>query len=225
MILAGGGNADKSNIVDEFFISLLPRKKFLFIPQAIAPKICSYTEAEEWIHKPTAFKGIEIVTWENIEHKSLEDLLEFDAVYLMGGNTFELLFQLRTSGLLELIPQYLESGKTVYGISAGAYVLGKDIQDRIPPDNDDKNAIGLKDLNALNLLNGYSVHCHYLPEHDKQLFTFNKRAQNPLIAIPEDSGVYVQNGTYLALGKSPVYLFKNDGSKTEINPNSHFSLA
>lgn len=224
MILAGGGNAEQSKLVDEFFVALLPRKKFLFIPHAIAPKQWSFEKAREWIHKGRSFQSIKIVMWETIKHKSLDDLMEFDAIYLMGGNTFELLFQLRTSGFLDLMQQYLASGKTIYGISAGAYVPGKDIQDRIPPDREDKNAIGLKDLDALNLLEGYSVHCHYLAKHDKALFTFNKKVRNPLIAIPEDAGVYAKDKEYLALGNSSVYLFKNDGTKTEIRPGQQFNL-
>ena len=225
MILAGGGNAEKSSGVDKFFLGLLPRRKFLFIPHAMAPKFWSYEKTLEWVRKPQAFKDVEIVMWRDIENKTLQDLDEFDAIYLMGGNTFELLYQLRTSGFLKLIPQFIASGKLVYGISAGAYVLGKGIEDRIPPDNEDKNARGLKDLSALNLLQGYSVHCHYLPVHDEALFTFNKTVRNPLIAIPEESGVHVDGTSCVVLGRKPVYLFTNDGTKTEINPGTNFQIS
>jgi len=224
MILAGGGNAEQSQLVDEFFLQFLPREKFLFIPHAVAPKLWNYERALEWIHKPKAFQDIEIVMWEDISGKTLEDLGDFDAIYLMGGNTYELLHQLRESNFLELIPQFLDTNRIVYGISAGAYVLGKDITDRIPPEDEDKNKIGLKDLSSLNLLQNYNIHCHYISEHDEALLEFEKEYKIPLLAIPERSGIHADGESYTALGYEPVCIFREDGDKEVIEPDTTFSL-
>ncbi len=224
MILAGGGNAQQSKAVDEFFLQFLPRKRFLFIPHAISPKLWKHEKALEWIHKPKSFENIDIAMWKDIHRKTADDLEEFDALYLMGGNTYELLYQLRSSDFLTVIRDFLGKGKMVYGISAGAYVLGKDIQDRIPPEDEDKNSIGLQDLSALNLVKNHNVHCHYIPEHDNLLFEFEKRTQIPLVAIPETSGVFVDGDHCHSLGSAPVYIFQKNGQKIEIAPNTEFSL-
>lgn len=224
MILAGGGNAEQSELVDEFFVQFLPRRRFLLIPHAVAPKLWGYEKTLEWIHKPKAFQDIEIVMWEDISGKTLEDLGDFDAIYLMGGNTYELLHQLRESNFLELIPRFLDTGKMMYGISAGAYVLGKDISDRIPPEDEDKNKIGLKDLSSLNLLQNYNVHCHYVSEHDRALLDFVHEYKIPLFAIPERSGVYVNGKSYTALGYEPVCIFHENGTKEVLKPDATFSL-
>ena len=224
MILAGGGDAEQSNQIDAFFLEHLPKRKFLFIPHAIAPKLWTYERAFAWIQKPKAFEDVDIVMWKDLKGKTVDDLAVFDAIYLMGGNTFELLYQLKESAFISLMRTFLENGKIVYGISAGAYVLGKDIQDRIPAEDEDKNKIGLRDLSALNLLCGYNVHCHYLPEHNEQLLEFVKKYQTPLIAIPERSGVYVDGANCLSLGYEPVYLYQKGGERVVIEPNTQFFL-
>ncbi|NOS67594.1 MAG: type 1 glutamine amidotransferase-like domain-containing protein [Candidatus Peribacteraceae bacterium] len=224
LILAGGGTPEQSMKVDQFFAGHLSGKKMLFIPHAISPKLWSYEKAFEWIQKSKAFGGLEIVMWKDLQGKTEQDMKEFDALYLMGGNTFELLHQLRTSGILELIRKFLENGKIVYGISAGAYVLGKDIQDRIPPEDEDKNAIGLEDLSALNLLKNYNVHCHYIPQHEEALMDFEEKSNIPLLAIPEESGIFVNGDKCLSLGTEPVFIFKKNVQKVEIAPNTEFSL-
>ncbi len=38
IILAGGGDSDQSELVDEYFSELKPKMNMLFIPQAVAPK-------------------------------------------------------------------------------------------------------------------------------------------------------------------------------------------
>jgi len=224
IILAGGGNADQSNLVDEYFSNLKPNMNMLFIPQAIAPKQSTFEEAFDWIHKPEAFKDISITMWKRLHDKTIEDIREFDAIYIGGGNTYELLHQLRESGFLSLISEAIKMDKIIYGISAGAYVLGKDISERLPSDDKNKNAIGLDDLSALDLLNGYKVHCHYSSDHDKHLFDFEKQHHTPLIAVPETSGVVVEDTSCQVLGREPVSIFSPDGKKTVYRPNSSFYI-
>lgn len=196
----------------------------LFIPQAIAPKQSTFEEAYGWIQKPEAFQNMSITIWKRLHDKTIEDIREFDTIYIGGGNTYELLHQLRESGFLSLISEAIKMDKIIYGISAGAYVLGKDIGERLPSDDKNKNAIGLDDLSALDLLNGYKVHCHYTPDHDKDLNDFERKHQAPLIAIPETSGVVVEDSHCIVVGHEPVSIFSADGTKKVHQPNSSFSL-
>src|SRR5690242_16991774 len=127
LILAGGGNAIQSQLVDEYFADLLPRGTFLYLPQATAPQPWSFDQAYEWIHRPKAFRNLRIEMWEDLADKTYQQLEPFDAIYLMGGNTFVLLHELRKSKFDVLLREFLKSGRIIYGISAGAIVLGEDI--------------------------------------------------------------------------------------------------
>ena len=74
MILAGGGNAEQSTLVDEYFSDLIPKMKMLFIPQAVSPSHWSYEKALEWIHKPTAFRDFSITMLKDLNGKTIDDL-------------------------------------------------------------------------------------------------------------------------------------------------------
>ncbi len=225
-ILGGGGDANQSKEVDEFFSALLPRKKFLFIPHAVAPKIWSFEKTYEWIQKPEAFKDIEITMWEDITNKTLSDLKKFDAVYIMGGNTFTMLDQLKKTHFLDLLPDFLDTKKLVYGISAGAILMGKSIAiAEIGPNGEgDTNEIGISALDGLNLLKDYTVYTHYLESEDDQLFAYSTEHSSPIIGIPEESGIYVDGKDLKALGSKPIVVLKNN-EKTVYEVGKKFALS
>jgi peptidase E len=224
IILAGGGNAEQSHLVDEYFSELEPAMKMLFIPQAISPKQWSYDKALDWINKPNAFRNVSITMWRDINNKSIKDIKEFDSIYIMGGNTYELLYQLRSTGFLAIISESIKLGKTVYGISAGAYVLGRSVNERIPSNDENKNAVGLSNLDALDALSGYNAHCHYDSNHDRHLFDFEKKYCIPLIAIPETSGIVIENGFGKVVGYDPISVFNTNEKKTVYQPGQSFQL-
>lgn len=59
--------------------------------------------------------------------KDLEEvLMDFDAIFVGGGNTFYLSYWLQKSGLFELLPRLLET-KVYAGISAGSMVAGQSL--------------------------------------------------------------------------------------------------
>jgi dipeptidase E len=224
LILAGGGDPKDSMLVDRFYNMLLPRKRLLFLPQAVAPVTWSYDRAYFWLRRNPMLKNIKIRMWKHLTGKSYDDLAVFDTVYVMGGNTFKLLYQLRKTGFLEHLSRFIKSGRVVYGISAGAIILGKDIQTALIGTEADKNEVGLRNLEGLNLLNGYNVHPHYDPANDESLFDhLRKNKSTSLLAIPEKSGAYVRNNSLLVLGYDPIYLFQ-DGKKKSFRPGKRVRL-
>ena len=223
MILAGGGDPHDSKLLDRFYNHTLSRKRLLFLPQAVAPKTWSYDRAYFWLRKNKALHGVKIRMWKSLAGKSFDDLLEFDTIYIMGGNTFELLYQLRKTGFITHLQRFIEIGRVVYGISAGAMILGRDIVLAHLGSEADKNKVGLKDLQGLNLLGGYNVHPHYVKNDDNELFRRLRRMRVPFFAIPEKSGLYVRNRFIRAIGYDPVYIFQK-GIKTRFDPGSSFRL-
>ena len=210
LILAGGGNAEQSRLVDEFFASRLPRKKFLFLPQAIAPHLWSFEQAYAWIKKPRAFQDASITLCEDLDGLSAKTLSAFDAVYVMGGNTFTLLHELRAHEALPELRRFADQGGLFYGISAGAILLGKNIGTAVLGAEADENQAGLTDLSGMDMVAPFNVHCHYQAAYDSQLFDFCAKSKIPLMAIPETSGIYVDGNTATVLGPDDVFIFMGD---------------
>ena len=214
IILAGGGDAEESYLVDELFKDILPSKSFLFLPQAISPEIWSYEKSFEWIGKPKAFKDFNITMWKEIKNVTLNELLEYEAIYLMGGNTFKLLKCLRDTHMFELLKDYLNHGKTIYGISAGAIIMGRHIKTAALGPEKDENLVSLKDFTSLDLLNGAIVLTHYNEEVDQELFEMSKNDGKKIICIPETSGILVEELICSVIGPDSVVVidFPNKNS-------------
>jgi dipeptidase E len=87
-------------------------------------------------------------------------LLHSNIVLISGGNTFELLQNLRISGLDKSIEEFANKSDFVLaGFSAGAMALTPNIDICSLPDFD-KNLVGLKDLTGLSIVN-FEVFPHY----------------------------------------------------------------
>src|SRR5690606_2508300 len=124
----------------------------------------SYSDCYVWINSvfnPLGIQKIEMLT--DLKCHSIEDLKQYSAVYIGGGNTFSLLKDLRTFHFDEVLREYIKSGGIVYGGSAGAIILGADIMTCAHLDS---NNVDLKDYRAFNLINDFAIWCHYGPEYD-----------------------------------------------------------
>jgi dipeptidase E len=223
IILAGGGDASESYLVDSFFTTLLDNKNFLFLPQAISPETWSYDDALSWVKKSKPFESIAITMCDNLKKLSLDWLLQFDAIYLMGGNTYNLLKKLRETNLDTLLLEYLKKGRIIYGLSAGAIVIGKDIRTAALGSEKDENTVGLTDLTSLNLLSGVIVATHYISDMDYDLFEISKNSNSKVLCIPEASGVFVETKICQVIGPDPITIIEYP-NKTEVEAGKQFNL-
>ena len=174
--LSGGGDAHQTEQLDRHFArSICPHKPLLYIP--IAMDADRYDDGFDWISRLFHPLGIKnIVMWTDVKGKTVHDLDVFSAVYIGGGNTFRLLKQFIESHFTAVLKRYAESGGAIYGGSAGAVILGKNI---MTCSYMDRNACGLRDFNGLKLLGDYSVWCHYKAEHDPLI-----KGLGMLLALP-----------------------------------------
>ena len=83
--------------------------------------------------------------------------LPIDVIYISGGNTFGTLDKLRKCGFDKDIINYVDSGVTYIGGSAGAHIATKSIEHVAEYD---ENNVGLSDYSGLGLFDGILV-CHY----------------------------------------------------------------
>jgi dipeptidase E len=212
LILAGGGDARDSQPLDELFAAWLgPRGRMLYLPVALKGRGRPYDQCLAWIQSifwPLGVSGIEM--WTDLDEHGADELAAFDAVYLGGGNTFNLLAQLRDSGLDSSLVRFTQRGGAIYGGSAGAIVLGRDI---VTCAHLDSNDVGLADTRGLDLVAGHAVWCHYRPEEDARIAKYVREKGRPVLAISERAGVGVRGGRFESAGFEPAYSFDDNGKR------------
>lgn len=201
LILAGGGDAKQSEFVDRLFVSFVPKgKKVIYIPIALQSK--SSDECYKWFHSvfyPLGLTNIDM--WDDVRNRN-RDLKKAGAIYIGGGNTYYLLHKFREAGFDQLLKRFILDGGIVYGGSAGAIILGKDITV-----SQDKNKVNLRDTKGLALINGFSVWPHYKEEDDEKIWTYISQHKDFVIAIPEDAGVLLEDSKIMAIGDRRVFTF------------------
>jgi dipeptidase E len=92
---------------------------------------------------------------------SAQNLDQYTAIFIGGGNTFKLLKEIKDSKFDQKLQEYLNHGGLVYGSSAGAVIFGKSIKPCEYGEYGDINHVGLTDLSGLNLAGGKDIFCHY----------------------------------------------------------------
>ncbi len=220
--LSGGGNAKDSFFLDKHFINSLINKKVLYVPVAITRDKIGYEECYDWIINTLTSHSkdfVDITMWLDIKNKTLKDIIEYDAVYLGGGNTYKLLEEIYNTKFNQVIIKYLNKDKIIYGGSAGAIIMGKNI-DTVIGEND-KN---YKYNSGLSLLGNYSVIGHYKKDDNGNIFNYISRYKNPVIALPEKSGIVIQNKIATVIGYEPVVIFLTDRTERKEMPDNNFNL-
>jgi dipeptidase E len=207
--LGGGGGASDSHLLDEVFAAWIgPQGKLLYLPCALRG-IRPFPSCLEWITATfAAFHVTDITMWTDLSVHRGSELDEFDAVYIGGGNTFALLAELRKSGFEHALTEYVRRGKTIYGGSAGAAVLGRDIRTVTYLD---RNDVGLVQTKGLDLAQGYAIWVHYQPQDDPLIGAYVHQYQQPVIALSERSGIVIEQASMRTVGFEPAYRFSEQG--------------
>jgi len=207
--LSGGGGASDSRLLDEVFARWIGSQgKLLYLPCALRG-IRSFESCLEWIKDTFAsFNITDITMWTDLSEHRASDLDQFDAVYIGGGNTFALLAELRKSGFDNHLREYVRRGKAVYGGSAGAAVLGRDIR---TVSYLDCNEVGLVETNGLDLAMGHAIWVHYQPQDDSLIDAYVRQYQQSVIALSERSGIVIEQVVMRSVGFEPAFQF--DGQK------------
>ena len=220
--LSGGGNEKQSFPLDKFFFDTLPKNgRFLYIPIALRGHKL-YSTAHLWMKNITELHERTDVQFETVDDPSkynLEVIKEFDGIYIGGGNTWSLIQEIRESGFVDVLIQYIEAGGQVYGGSAGAIIMGKRIDT-----HDDENKIGLQDVSGFNLLNNFSVACHFKDEQNDRFKAWVSDHNLPIVCLPEETGLVIESGVALCVGTKPCVIYFSNGTKKEVSPEESFDL-
>ncbi|MDO9713221.1 Type 1 glutamine amidotransferase-like domain-containing protein [Paracraurococcus lichenis] len=216
LILAGGGDATRSSKVDSFYRSLNPgRRTIACIPHAIAPAEGAWEGAERWLLERPALKGFAAHTIGDLAGAEPATLSSFHSLFVMGGNTFTLLACVKAAGFGSKLRAVLDE-VPIYGTSAGAIILGHDIESAQVGPEPDENTAGLLDLGAFDLLGGYNAYTHFAPEQSRLLADFCRRANRPCIALSEAAGVFVEDQEITSIGADPVVIAYPSGASVRL---------
>ena len=209
IVLAGGGSEKDSRLIDEVFASWIgPNKKILYLPLALRGAR-PYNECLKWIK--TTFLSLNITNiemWTDLSEHQSNELFEFASIYIGGGNTYSLLAQFLESGFDRHLVEYASHGGVIYGGSAGAALLGKDIR---TVNHIDHNNIGLTETKGLNLVKNHAVWVHYQPQDDELIYEYQGKYNQSLLAISERAGVVLDNSEMYSVGFESAYRFDRQG--------------
>jgi dipeptidase E len=210
VIVTGGGSEMDSLPLDRLFYSWLNlHSSILYLPIAMQDPQGIFESSWEWFtHAFAPFNLTNIHMWTTLADKTAQDLNTFDAVFIGGGNTYWLLHQLRATGLDAALIDFIQQGHPVSGGSAGAILLGRDIQTCA---HMDPNTIGLTDMRGLDMMLGYAIWCHYTPDDDRRILAYIGTHNIQALALTERAGIYRDGGRLFAGGYDPVLQFSASG--------------
>lgn len=215
LFLNGGGSGQTTaSALKKFAQEIDGSKKILYIPLAMEEN--KYDSCYEWIQeelKNINIQGIDMLrSKDDLENK---DLSPYTAIFIGGGNTYKLLKDLKESKIFINILNYLSNDGIVWGGSAGAIIFGESIE---TCKYSDENKVELTDLKGFNLVNGYSILCHYTNQSDEQTdinteYLLELSSENKIMALPEETTLYINNNKIVSIDNKPIYVFENNEIK------------
>ncbi|HMS23629.1 MAG TPA: Type 1 glutamine amidotransferase-like domain-containing protein [Candidatus Saccharibacteria bacterium] len=205
IILSGGGDSKQASDINRFLYDQMKSKtslSSLYIPLAL--KEDYFDSAEQWFRSEHPYlEKITVVRNKQDAEKAMKK--HYALIYIGGGNTGKLLYQLKEYSLDQYIITQLSSGTIIYGGSAGAIVLGKTIT-TAPEKEYEKD----KDNRGLNLLGNYSIIPHFESKFSKHHFNEAKKYGTKLLGISESSGVIFKGGKIVSeVNKKGINKFIN----------------
>lgn len=222
LIMTGGGDSKHFKEIDQVFIHLLgDEPRLLFIPLAGDPD--SWEHGLERIKKTFStiqFDRIDMCL--NLADLSWKKLKKFDAIYIDGGNTFDLMEEIRHTHFYELLHRFLHHGGVVNGDSAGAIILGSHLETAHFGETPDENETEIISYQGLNLLGQYAIHCHYQDSEEPEVRKFVRKYGFPVIALHDNTAICIIGNELKVIGENSAIVFeaKNQGEPVKVLPNS-----
>lgn len=112
--------------------------------------------------------------------------LDFDTVYIGGGNTFGTFERLLECNFTDEIVRIVKNGAVYIGGSAGAHIACPDFSH---VSKYDENNTSLTEFKGLNLFDGYLI-CHFTEDRREYFEELKKHHKKVLALTDEDAIVY-----------------------------------
>lgn len=226
LLLGGGGSEEISAVFDKEFTARLEKEviKILYVPIAWSADPATYPSCYDWFMGALKANGLsraQVTMQTDLSDFAVSQVGEYDAMYIGGGNTYNLLNAIVTSKFDEVIKKFLAAGKVVYGGSAGAIIMAKSICTVI-----EENELGdAAHECGLNLIEGASIRCHYTATDIPLIEKFLSHVPAiPVIAIPESSGLVVTAQGIKVAGLDEILVFEFGSAPTRYSVGQSLSL-
>lgn len=138
--------------------------------------------------------------------RNTADLHKFDIIYILGGNPFNLLAEVRSSGAEPVLEELAANNKVLMGYSAGALLLGPNLDLMNAVDSLlGFNEIALKTLDCLNLYD-FLIFPHYrdftnqVPELIQMINNFEDTSTLEVVRLNDGQGIIIENGILRIVG-------------------------
>lgn len=221
--MTGGGDSSHFLEIDQYFIDQLgDAPKLLYFPFAQEKKY--WEDGHSRISETfSSIKFSEIKMCRSLKKLDWETLKNYSAIYIDGGNTFDLMNKIRNTHSYELLKRFLHNGGVINGDSAGAIVLGSHLATAHFGDIGDENATKLISYQGLNIFGDWAIHCHYQESENEEIMAFTNTYGFPVIALSENSAIALDRGLLRVIGEAPVVIFTQK-NVNYLLPGSEFQI-
>ena len=216
------GDAYLDYILPELELFLLDCKEILFIPYARPSGISydAYTKVAQ-----EAFSKINISVKGIHQFKDAKEAInQSSAVFVGGGNTFELVNQLYKKDILLAIETAIYKGVKYFSTSAGTNICGPTMKT-----TNDMPIVYPPSFTTLGLV-PFNINPHYLDPNPKsthngetretRIKEFHVYNDTPVIGLREGSWIEVLEDEYVLKGKLTARVFLKNKKPFEIEPQS-----
>jgi dipeptidase E len=216
LYLGGGGTPADEAAVWRLF--LRPSRRVVCWPWSLPPS--QFEMAELWLRRMLApYDVAKVELWRDVADHSVDELDAEDVVFVLGGNTFDLLHHLQSRDALDLARAHVRRGGVYFGSSAGAVLAGADIA---VAGFADPNDAGVTDMRGLGLLGDAIVRPHYSPDEHEECWRWTERGFT-VLGMPEASGLSVVDGVARNLGPADVEVLTPTSLRV-LAPGDHVPL-
>ena len=204
--LGGGGTPGDEAAVWSLF--LRPARRVVCWPWSLPSS--QQEMAELWLRRALARYDVpRVELWHDVADHTVDELDADDVVFVLGGNTFDLLHHLQTRDALDLAPEHVRRGGVFFGSSAGAVLAGADIA---VAGFADPNDAGVTDTRGLGLLGDAIVRPHHTADDRDECWSWAEHGFT-VLGIPERAGLSVVDGVARNAGPADVDVVRATGLK------------
>lgn len=221
-IFLGGGGRFSYRELDEEFLTWVAGRPISYWPIALDPAERSYEVSLNELTTRLSLHGrVGIVRMWNGNARS-DPHIEVGrcaAIYIDGGNAYRLLAGLKRNKMIRLLRRFVTHGGGLYGDSAGAALLGADVDTVAELD---PNEVGLRDTRAANLVNDCGIFVHYDVDRRSDPRAWVRQHRRPAIALCEKTGAVLRGRQLSVVGTQSAWHFAPNHTD-ELRPGTtHF---
>ncbi len=201
-------------------------KTLLFIPYA-SPSGISYDDYTAKAKAAFSTIGINVKGIHEFKNPK-EAILNAEAIFTGGGNTFELVNQLYKQDIFDVLKEVVENGTPYLGTSAGSNICGVNMMN-----TNDMPIVYPPSFKTLEFI-PFNINAHYLDPVEGSTHMGETRATRikefhvynttPVIGLREGSWLEVDGNSILLKGKLSARVFKQNEKPFELESGSEVVL-